>query len=211
MASKRQGLTPSTCEWASFFCALCRGTDGAAEAAGTWGQEVCRCGCVVVLAVNAQPTSPGGATWHARKVRLFFYVLLLSHVLLRLRMCRYNTHVVLDSTGSTVATYRKVGAAQPPTSFCNPPATCLINKAFHTATLWQPLQGRNAETCRVCGERTACLSLLSALLLTTAWVCMRLQVHLFDVDVPDGPVLMESRTTAPGNKVGCTGLLAVGW
>jgi hypothetical protein len=29
-----------------------------------------------------------------------------------------------------------------------------------------------------------------------------LQVHLFDVDVPNGPVLMESKTTAPGDKVG---------
>ena len=27
------------------------------------------------------------------------------------------------------------------------------------------------------------------------------QVHLFDVDVPNGPVLMESRTTAPGDTV----------
>jgi hypothetical protein len=27
------------------------------------------------------------------------------------------------------------------------------------------------------------------------------KVHLFDVDVPNGPVLMESRTTAPGDKV----------
>lgn len=45
----------------------------------------------------------------------------------------YNTHVVLDSSGNTVATYRKV--------------------------------------------------------------------HLFDVDVPNGPVLMESRTTAPGDKL----------
>ncbi|WIA37182.1 hypothetical protein OEZ86_014137 [Tetradesmus obliquus] len=27
------------------------------------------------------------------------------------------------------------------------------------------------------------------------------KVHLFDVDVPDGPVLMESRTTAPGDKL----------
>lgn len=26
-------------------------------------------------------------------------------------------------------------------------------------------------------------------------------MHLFDVDVPNGPVLMESRTTAPGDKV----------
>jgi len=24
------------------------------------------------------------------------------------------------------------------------------------------------------------------------------KIHLFDVDVPDGPVLMESRSTAPG-------------
>lgn len=24
------------------------------------------------------------------------------------------------------------------------------------------------------------------------------KIHLFDVDVPDGPVLMESKTTAPG-------------
>jgi predicted amidohydrolase len=46
---------------------------------------------------------------------------------------RFNTHVVLDASGDTVATYRKV--------------------------------------------------------------------HLFDVDVPNGPVLMESRTTAPGDKV----------
>ncbi|GBF91685.1 nitrilase [Raphidocelis subcapitata] len=45
----------------------------------------------------------------------------------------YNCHVVLDSTGATAATYRKI--------------------------------------------------------------------HLFDVDVPNGPVLMESRTTAPGNKL----------
>lgn len=29
-----------------------------------------------------------------------------------------------------------------------------------------------------------------------------LQIHLFDVDVPNGPVLMESRTTAPGKEVG---------
>lgn len=28
------------------------------------------------------------------------------------------------------------------------------------------------------------------------------KVHLFDVDVPNGPVLMESRNTAPGDKVG---------
>lgn len=28
------------------------------------------------------------------------------------------------------------------------------------------------------------------------------KVHLFDVDVPQGPVLMESRTTAPGDQVG---------
>ena len=28
-----------------------------------------------------------------------------------------------------------------------------------------------------------------------------LQVHLFDVDVPNGPVLMESRTTAPGARL----------
>lgn len=28
-----------------------------------------------------------------------------------------------------------------------------------------------------------------------------LQVHLFDVDVPNGPVLMESRYTAPGSQV----------
>jgi hypothetical protein len=27
------------------------------------------------------------------------------------------------------------------------------------------------------------------------------EVHLFDVDVPNGPVLMESRTTAPGDEV----------
>jgi predicted amidohydrolase len=27
------------------------------------------------------------------------------------------------------------------------------------------------------------------------------KVHLFDVDVPNGPVLMESRTTAPGSEV----------
>ncbi|GFH05871.1 CN hydrolase domain-containing protein, partial [Haematococcus lacustris] len=27
------------------------------------------------------------------------------------------------------------------------------------------------------------------------------QIHLFDVDVPNGPVLMESRTTAPGDKL----------
>lgn len=27
------------------------------------------------------------------------------------------------------------------------------------------------------------------------------KVHLFDVDVPNGPVLMESRTTAPGDKL----------
>ncbi len=27
------------------------------------------------------------------------------------------------------------------------------------------------------------------------------KVHLFDVDVPNGPVLMESRTTAPGDQV----------
>jgi hypothetical protein len=33
--------------------------------------------------------------------------------------------------------------------------------------------------------------------------CPLLQVHLFDVDVPNGPVLLESRTTAPGNEVGC--------
>jgi predicted amidohydrolase len=35
------------------------------------------------------------------------------------------------------------------------------------------------------------------------------KIHLFDVDVPNGPVLLESRTTAPGSKVihglsGCT-------
>ena len=29
------------------------------------------------------------------------------------------------------------------------------------------------------------------------------KIHLFDVDVPNGPVLMESRTTAPGTEV-CT-------
>lgn len=28
------------------------------------------------------------------------------------------------------------------------------------------------------------------------------KVHLFNVDVPNGPVLMESRSTAPGNEVG---------
>ena len=28
------------------------------------------------------------------------------------------------------------------------------------------------------------------------------QIHLFDVDVPNGPLLMESRTTAPGSQVG---------
>ena len=27
------------------------------------------------------------------------------------------------------------------------------------------------------------------------------KVHLFDVDVPNGPILMESRTTAPGHEV----------
>ena len=27
------------------------------------------------------------------------------------------------------------------------------------------------------------------------------KVHLFDVDVPNGPVLMESRSTAPGKEV----------
>ncbi len=32
------------------------------------------------------------------------------------------------------------------------------------------------------------------------------KVHLFDVDVPNGPVLMESRTTAPGDQVGWLGL-----
>jgi predicted amidohydrolase len=39
------------------------------------------------------------------------------------------------------------------------------------------------------------------------------KVHLFDVDVPSGPVLMESRTTAPGDKVCvcvCTTCVAVG-
>ncbi|KAI8464753.1 MAG: carbon-nitrogen hydrolase [Monoraphidium minutum] len=33
---------------------------------------------------------------------------------------------------------------------------------------------------------------------TAAWYR---KVHLFDVDVPNGPVLMESRTTAPGSKL----------
>jgi predicted amidohydrolase len=32
------------------------------------------------------------------------------------------------------------------------------------------------------------------------------KVHLFDVDVPQGPVLMESRTTAPGDQVGREGV-----
>ena len=27
------------------------------------------------------------------------------------------------------------------------------------------------------------------------------KVHLFDVDVPNGPILMESRSTAPGKEV----------
>lgn len=27
------------------------------------------------------------------------------------------------------------------------------------------------------------------------------KVHLFDVDVPDGPILMESRSTSPGSEV----------
>lgn len=28
------------------------------------------------------------------------------------------------------------------------------------------------------------------------------KVHLFNVEVPNGPVLMESRSTSPGNEVG---------
>lgn len=27
------------------------------------------------------------------------------------------------------------------------------------------------------------------------------KIHLFDVDIPNGPVLMESNTTAPGDEV----------
>jgi predicted amidohydrolase len=60
-------------------------------------------------------------------------LLLVLLLLLLLLLRRYNAHVVLDASGSTAASYRKV--------------------------------------------------------------------HLFDVDVPNGPVLMESRTTAPGDKV----------
>ena len=30
------------------------------------------------------------------------------------------------------------------------------------------------------------------------------KVHLFDVDVPNGPILMESRSTAPGREVSCS-------
>ena len=32
---------------------------------------------------------------------------------------------------------------------------------------------------------------------------MLLQVHLFDVEVQNGPILFESKHTAPGTKVGC--------
>ena len=31
---------------------------------------------------------------------------------------------------------------------------------------------------------------------------MLLQVHLFDVEVQNGPILFESKHTAPGTKVG---------
>lgn len=34
------------------------------------------------------------------------------------------------------------------------------------------------------------------------------KVHLFDVDVPNGPVLMESRSTSPGKEVKETCLCA---
>jgi len=44
---------------------------------------------------------------------------------------------------------------------------------------------------------------------TAAWYR---KVHLFDVDVPSGPVLMESRTTAPGDRVsGAIDVGAVAW
>ena len=33
------------------------------------------------------------------------------------------------------------------------------------------------------------------------------KIHLFDVDVPNGPVLLESRTTIAGNKVCLQGVL----
>jgi predicted amidohydrolase len=83
---------------------------------------VCVYACARVLECVSQ-TSPGSARCCVRCV--------CPHA------CRFNTHVVLDSSGNTIETYRKV--------------------------------------------------------------------HLFDVDVPNGPVLMESRTTAPGDKV-CVGL-----
>jgi hypothetical protein len=93
----------------------------------SWARTRNTCECCARLQVGGS-RGPGGRACavlcHAQPSQL---------VCTRTQPCRFNTHVVLDSAGQTVASYRKI--------------------------------------------------------------------HLFDVDVPNGPVLLESRTTAPGNQV----------
>ena len=84
----------------------------------------------------------------------------------------YNTHVLLDAGGATAAAYRKV---------------CLLFLLC------------------MCGLKGD-LGALSLTHYTHAPTNKQTQnkqhkIHLFDVDVPNGPILMESRAAAPGRGV----------
>lgn len=93
--------------------------------------------------------------------------------------------MVLDNSGDTAATYRKVCRGLFTPYHKQHASTKLL-----TLTAWKvPIAGPAGLLCAL-GKQSG-LSHAGA----------ALQVHLFDVDVPNGPVLMESRTTAPGDKV----------
>lgn len=91
----------------------------------------------------------------------------------------YNTHVVLSSTGERVALYRKVGPMGVFGGSCACPHSPGAPHSVHQQCAPHASWGHSYTT-----HHRPCS-----------------QIHLFDVDVPSGPVLMESRTTAPGDRL----------
>lgn len=94
----------------------------------------------------------------------------------------YNCHVVIDDQGSIVASYRKVGGGRHELRPCEDglPAGNPL-----------PLDESRSGPRGMCRQLAAALSSRPP---CKAFSLLRpLQIHLFNVDVPGGPVLMESR------------------
>eukprot|EP00878_Enallax_costatus_P039377 GHUV01045029.1.p1 GENE.GHUV01045029.1~~GHUV01045029.1.p1 ORF type:complete len:183 (-),score=31.96 GHUV01045029.1:42-590(-) len=107
---------------------------------------------------------------------------------------RHNTHMGLDDSGSTVAAHRKVHLSDMimanTQNKCTPHMrwSCTPSRVAFVATVF----------CMYCCRHNTHVVLDGS----GSTAATYRKVHLFDVDVPNGPVLMESRTTAPGNKAG---------